>query len=219
MSDAAIQHWFPYAFPVFFVGMWLSVTTIFGLISGWFNLQQRFPDDGNEEPLLKLASQSGSMGFGVSMSGILRLRAYRSGLGVRISRLFGPFQKPLKIPWSEIQAQSSNSFLVPMAKLQLGRSSGGTLKISARSWARLVDVAQQPTVAAIQMPTAVHVSRLSMARGMLLQWLILTGLAASFFYFAPRLNGGEHGLPLGIAIGFPAVFYGIAQLVRFFRES
>jgi hypothetical protein len=219
MSDATIQDWFPYVFPFFFVGMWLMVTTILGFMSGWFSLQQQFPDVGNEEPLLKLSGQSGSMGIGVSMSGILKLRAYPSGLGVGISRLFGPFQKSLKIPWSEIEAQSSSGFLVPMAKLQLGRSASGRLKISARSWTKLVDVAQQSTAVAIQMPPAVRVSRLSTARGMFLQWLVITGLAAAFFYFVPRLNGIEGGLPLVVAIGFPAVVFGIAQLVRYFRES
>ncbi len=219
MSDVTIEHWIPYALPLFFLGMWLVVTTIQGFMSGWFSLQQQFPDDGNEEPLLKLSGQYGSMGIGVSMSGILKLRAYPSGLGLGISRLFGPFQKPLKIPWSEIEAKSSSGFLVPMAKLQLGRSASGRLKINARSWMKLVDVAQQSTAVAIQMPHALPVSRLSTARGMFLQWLVITGLAASFFYFAPRMNGVEAALPLGVAIGFPAVVFGFAQLVRYFRES
>lgn len=219
MSDAAIEEWFPYAFPFFFVGMWLFVTTMLGFMAGWFSLQQQYPDNGDEEPLLRLGGQSGSMGLGVSLSGILKLRAYPSGLGVGISRLFGPFQKPLKIPWSEIEASSSSSFLAPMAKLQLGRPSSGTLKISARSWTKLVDAAQHSTAIAIQMPTAVRVSRGSMARAIFLQWLVITGLAAAFFYFAPRLNGAGDGLPLGIAIGFPAVVFGIAQLVRYLRES
>lgn len=157
MSDASIEKWFPYFFPFFFVGMWLVATTMLGFMSGWFNLQQQYPDTGDEAPLLRLGGQSGSMGAGVSMSGILKLKAYPSGLGVGIWRLFGPFQKPLKIPWSEIEAQSSSSFLAPTAKLQLGKPSSGTLKISARSWTRLVDATQHSTVIAIQMPTAVRV--------------------------------------------------------------
>ena len=199
--------------------MWLCVTTVLGLLSGWFGLRKHFPDKGDEEPLLKLGGQSGSMGIGVSMSGILKLRAYPSGLGVGIFRLLGPFQKPLKIPWSEIEASSSSSFLVPMAKLQLGRRASGQLKISARSWAKLVDAAQQSTAVAVAMPNAERVSRRSTAQAMFLQWLAITALAAAFFYLAPRLNGIGEGLPLGIAIGFPAVSFGVAQLVRFLRES
>lgn len=219
MSDAKIEQWFPYAFPFLFIGMWLIVTTILGFMSGWFSLQQQFPDGGKEEPLLKLRGQSGSMGIGVAMSSSLQLCAYQSGLGLEISRLLGPFQKPLKIPWSEIEARNSSGFLVPMAKLQLGRPAGGRLQISARSWMKLVDVAQQSTAVAIQMPPALPVSRLSTARGIFLQWLVMTGLAASFFYFAPRLNGVEGAVPIGVAIGFPAIVLGIAQIVRYLRES
>jgi hypothetical protein len=92
-----------------------------GLMSGWFNLQQWYSDDGGEEPLLKLGGQSGSMGFGVALNGCLILRAYPSGLGVAIWRAFAPFQKPLRIPWSEIDAEPSSSFLIPMVKLHLGK--------------------------------------------------------------------------------------------------
>lgn len=219
MSETAIEQWFPYAFPLFFVGMWLCITSILGFLSGWFSLQYQFPDEGDEEPLLKLGGQSGSMGIGVSMSGILRLRAYPSGLGIGIPRLFGPFQKPLKIPWSEIEALNSSSFLLPMAKLQLGRRTGGQLKISARSWSKLVDAARQSTAIATPMPNAERVSRQSTAQGMFLQWLVITASAAAFFYFVSRLNGTGEGIPLRVAIGFPAVVFGVGQLVRYFRES
>jgi len=197
----------------------MLISATLGFLSGWFGLQERFPDIGDEEPLLKLGGQSGSMGIGVSMSGILKLRAYPSGLGVGISRLFGPFQKPLKIPWSEIEASRSSSLLVPMAKLQFGRPANGQLKISARSWAKLVDAAQQSSAKAVAMPNAERVSRRSTAQAMFLQWLVITALTAAFFYFASRLDGTGKGLPLHIAIGLPAVVFGFGQLVRYFRES
>ena len=126
VTDENILGWFPYAFPVFFVGMWLLVTFMLGLMSGWFSLQQWYADDGSEEPLLRLRSQSGSMGMGVALNGCLKLRAYRSGLGIGIWRIFGIFQKPLKVPWNEIEAEPSSSFFLPMVKLQLGKPSNGT---------------------------------------------------------------------------------------------
>jgi hypothetical protein len=75
VTDQHMLNWFPYAFPFFFVGMWLVVTVALGFMSGWFSLQQWYADDGNEEPLLKLRSQSGSMGMGVALNGCLKLRA------------------------------------------------------------------------------------------------------------------------------------------------
>lgn len=220
MPDDQLLSWFPYAFPFFFGGMWLLVTTMLGFMSGWFNLQQWYPDDGSEEPLLQLRGQSGRMGVGVHMGGILKLRAYSSGLGIRVFRVFGPFQKPLRIPWGEIDAVPSSSLFVPMVKLHLGRPENGTLKISARSWSRLVDAVPKGADAKqFQMPTAAPVSTMSFARGMLFQWLLITAVMAAFFYFGSRSGDGQAAVPLGVCIGFPAVIVGIGQLIRYARES
>lgn len=212
------MNWFPYAFPFFFVGMWLIVTTMLGLMSGWFNLQQWYPDDGNEEALLKIRGQSGSMGAGVALNGVLQLRAYPSGLGVRIWRVFGPFQKPLRIPWSEIEAEPSRSFFQPMAKLHLGKPENGTLKISARTWSRLLAAIRQSGVAAsFARPTDVPVTSAAVGRAMFIQWLIFTGVAGSFFYFTSRSN--PNGMSVVLCFVFPAIIVGIGQLIRFARES
>jgi hypothetical protein len=128
-------------FPFLFVGMWFAITTMLGFMSGWFSLQQWY-EAPSEEPLLKLRWQSGSMGFGVALNGILRLSAHRSGLGVGIWRIFGPFQRPFLVPWSEIEAQPSRVFFTPMVKLSLGKPAVGSLKISERSWSKLVDAAR-----------------------------------------------------------------------------
>ena len=142
MSDETTLRWFPYAFPFLFIGMWLVISTLLGLMSGWFNLQQWYPDDRSEEPLLTLGLQSGSMGMGVSLSGCLTFRAYRSGLGVAIWRIFGPFQRPLLIPWREIEATEKRSFFMKMVRLDLGRPANGKLIISAKVWSKLAEAAK-----------------------------------------------------------------------------
>lgn len=219
MTDAAVQNWFLYAFPVFFAGMWLVVTTMLGLMSGWFSLQRRYPDDGREKPLLALRGQSGMMGSGVSFNGILRLQAYPSGLGIGVWRVFGPFLKPLRVPWAEIEAEDSSSFLMPMMKLRLGRPANGTLKISVRNWARLVEVVPQASRLHVQMLSAQQVRRRSSAEALVLQWLAIIAFAAAFFYFGPRLMGAEVAPPISVCIGFPAIVVGILQLIRYVRES
>ena len=213
MTDENILGWFPYAFPVFFVGMWLLVTVMLGLMSGWFSLQQWYADDGSEEPLLRLRAQSGSMGMGVAMNSCLKLRAYRSGLGIGIWRIFGLFQKPLKVPWNEIEAEPSSSFFLPMVKLQLGKPSNGTLKISAQSWSKLVAAARP--VATVPLPDVPPVSRAATAWAMLIQWFVISGLFGAFVYLSSRsqLDGFS---PL-MALVVPA-FLGIAMLVRFARS-
>lgn len=210
MTDQNILDWFPYAFPVFFVGMWLLVTVMLGLMSGWFSLQQWYADDGSEEPLLKLRSQSGSMGIGVALNGCLKLRAYRSGLGIGIWRIFGVFQKPLKVPWNEIEAEPSTSFFLPMVKLQLGKPSNGTLKISARSWAKLVAAATP--VASGPLPDVPPVNRAATARAMLIQWVIISGVTEAFIYLSSRSQ--PSGFPWLVA-AFPPAVLGLVVLVRF----
>ncbi|HEX3677519.1 MAG TPA: hypothetical protein VHU79_09040 [Sphingomicrobium sp.] len=218
MTDRIILDWFPYAIPILFVGMWLFGTTTIGFLSGWFNLQQWYPDEGGEEPLLTLNGQSGSMGAGVGLNGVLKLRAYPSGLGLSIRRIFAPFQKPLKIPWSEIEAEASTSFFLPMVKLNLGKPANGRLKISARSWSRLVDAVPSGS-SAIQMPVAVAVSAGSFARALIVQWVAMSAFASAFIAFFWTRAAPRAGVPLILCVAFPVAFLGIAQLIRYGRES
>jgi hypothetical protein len=220
MIDGTILKWLPYAFPVFFVGMWLVATTMTGFLSGWYNLQQWYPDEGGEEPLLTLNMQSGSMGAGVALNGILKLRSYQSGLGLSMLRIFAPFQKSLKVPWSEIEAEPSRSFFLPMVKLSLGKPANGRLKISARSWSRLVDsVSASPAGRPFQMPVAVPVSAEAFARALIAQWVVMSVFAAAFFAFLwTRMPPGA-GVPLALCVGLPITCFGIAQLIRYGREG
>lgn len=200
----------------FFVATWLIVTGLLGAMSGWFSLQQWY-ERPSEEPFLKLTRQWGSMGtLGVSFKGILTLAAYRSGLGLSVPRIFGPFQHPFVVPWNEIDAAPSRSFLTPLVKLSLGRPANGSLKISARSWAKLVAAA--PLTAGIRMPETPSISQRSMAVGMLLEWLLVTAFASSLFYVVTNVGNGP-GLSLWLCILAPAVGFGIGQLMRFARQS
>ena len=143
MTDETILRWFPVACPFFFAGIWLTVTIVNGLMSGWFNLQQWYADDRDERPLLKLRWQSGTMGFGANFNRVLTLAACRSGLSIRVPRIFGPFQKPLLIPWSEIEASEKRSFFMKMVRLDLGKPSNGKLILREKTWAQLVDAAKE----------------------------------------------------------------------------
>jgi hypothetical protein len=215
VSDRTILNWFPYAFPLFFIGMWLFATAMLGLMSGWFGLQQWYADDGSEEPLLKLRSQSGQMGMGVALNGCLKLSAYRSGLGIGIWRIFGLFQKPLKVPWTEIEAEPSRSFFLPMVKLQLGKPSNGTLKINAQSWAKLIAAARP--VASGPLPDVPPVDRGATARGMFIQWAAISIIFGAFIYLSSHLQPG--GSPPLIVMIVPALIFGLALLVRYARLS
>lgn len=146
MSPEAAK-WFAIAFPFLFIAMWTLVTTLLGFLSGWFTLQTWYADDRNEQPLLKLGWQSGSMGLGVNFSNCLTIAATRRGLSLRVWRIFGLFQRPLLIPWSEITVTPKRFLFVRTVRLEFGRPPSGSLRISERTWDRLV-AAAGPSAAA-----------------------------------------------------------------------
>src|ERR1700681_2938215 len=96
-------------FLLFFVLMWLGITSLLGLMSGWYSLMRQYPDRP-EEPLLKLAWQSGSMGRSVNFGGILTLSACPSGLRVGVFRIFGIFCHDFFVQWNEITVTRKTRF-------------------------------------------------------------------------------------------------------------
>lgn len=209
------EHSLPYLFPVFFVGLWLTVTTVLGIASGWFSLQHRYPV-AHEPVLLRLRGRSGSMGVGVAMSGILSLGACRSGLRIGIWRLFGPFQRPFLVPWQDIRAEPSRALFTPMVRLTFG--DGGRLTIDARSWTRLREAAAAAGARDLPSPTPV-VTREAAARGAVLQWALGTLVVGCFFYVVPRLEGGQPAPSIAVCFGFPAVVFGIGTAIRLLRQG
>jgi hypothetical protein len=219
MNQAADQ--IPVWFPVFFVGMWLTVSTILGLLSGWFVLMRRYPDPG-EEPLVRLSGQSGSMGLGVHMNGILSLSACPSGLRVGMWRIFGPFCRPFFVPWSEIELEQKTVLLAQRAKLRFGNPVVGTLSVAAPVWQRLAETGGASTPMP-QLPAAL--SNDAIGRNLALQWLAVTAFASAFFYFGPKFlattAGGPHpavGLPPVVCVAFPAIVFGGVFLFRYFAQ-
>jgi len=100
-----------------------------------------------------------------------------------------------------------------MAKLTFCNSEIGNLTIDARLWQRLAAVSPKPDLASGLPKVSVRQS----AYGMILAWLMISGLFSAFFYFAPRLNG-DVGVPLAVSLLLPATFMGMVMLVRFMRQ-
>ena len=127
--------------PVSFVAMWLLVTSLLGLLSGWHRLRQAFPDT-DEPALLRLGFQSGWLGS-VRMGNALTLSATRSGLRVGIARFLGPFQRPFLVPWSAIAAEKEAALFGSLTRLRLGRPETATLTLRTSSWERLAVVRRE----------------------------------------------------------------------------
>jgi hypothetical protein len=202
-------------FVVFFVVMWLCMSTLLMTFAGWRRLEARYPDTG-EPALLTLRGRSGSMGMGVSMNGILRLSACRSGLRIGIWRIFGPFQRPFLVPWDHITATPKTMFFMRRVRLSFGAPEVGQLTIDDRSWGALLaqphDGGRQ-LAATMPQPTPRRRAELSL----LAQWLAMTAFAGTFFAVVSRL-GGAPGLPLAMSYGFPGTVFGVATFVRYLRR-
>ena len=140
MNDLIVQNIFVF-FPVFFAAVWLAVTTTTGLLSGWFRLMARYPDQ-TDEPCLRSRGQSGTMGLGVGMRGILTLSVCPSGLRVGMMRVFGPFCRAFFVPWDDITVIRRTIVVRPVAELKFGAPVIGNLRISAH-------VADRPACAAL----------------------------------------------------------------------
>jgi len=138
--EELVQQNFLLFFPIMFALMWLAVTAAIGFMSGWFSLMRRYPDR-NETPLLRLSGQTGYMGWGARLRGILILSPCPSGLRVGMFKIFGVFTRNFFVPWEEIRVRRKNWMFVRMAELEFGIPQAGTLSIASHVADRLAHAA------------------------------------------------------------------------------
>lgn len=117
--------WLFALFPLFFVGLWVLVTTILGFVAGHSALLSRYPpvDERCEE---SFGSASGRM-RGVNFNGALHVGIGQRGLHLAASWLFRPvFQRGIPcIPWRELRLAS------PGPAGLLGLFKGTTFEVSS----------------------------------------------------------------------------------------
>jgi hypothetical protein len=213
--NSLIEQNFAVVFPLFFAALWLTVTTVLAVLSGWFRLMARFPNQ-TAEPLLRIRGQSGSMGLGVSMRGILTLSVCPSGLRVGIMRVFGPFCRDFFVPWEAFSVTRKTILFWPVAKLQFGSPGIGALTIPAHVANRLARAALGRWPEAGPFPEEKHHDTL---RRLLTQWAAITCVAALFFTLVPLAVAPTGARPpIVVAILFPAIVFGVVTIVRYVRE-
>jgi hypothetical protein len=217
MSAGLIEQNFAIGFPFFFAAMWLIVTTVLALLSGWFRLMAAFPDQ-SAEPILKLRGQSGTMGgLGVGMRGVLTLSACPTGLRVGMLRIFGLFCRDFFVPWESITVVRSTILIWPVAKLQFGDPVIGTLRLSGHTADKLARAAGRCWPEAGPFPEEKPASTF---RRLLAQWAMTTAFAALFFILVPLAvapSGSRPPIPM--AILFPAIVFGLVFVVRYCVEK
>jgi hypothetical protein len=199
--------------PLFFVAVWLTATTAAALLSGWFRLVAEFPDQPIE-PILRLRGQSGVMGPGVGMNGVLNLSVCPTGLRVGMMRIFGPFCRDFFVPWERIAVVRKTILVWPLVKLQFGDPAVGALRLPAYAADRIARAIPDRWPEAGPFPEE---KRADTMRRLLAQWAVTTAIAALFFILVPLVVApSELRPPISVAILLPAVVFGLAFVVRFF---
>jgi hypothetical protein len=216
LMDDVIRQNFPLYFPLFFGVMWITVTTLLSVLSGWFVLMRTYPDR-EEAPLQSFSWQSGSMNR-VSMRSILKLSPCPSGLRLSIMRLFGPFCRDFLVPWDEISVVRKDQFYFKVAQISFGRPAIGKLTI-------FVDVADRLARAAgTRWPETELVAEATgggAASRIIKQWILSTVLAAAFFVIASRviLPKTASPPPILVCVLFPAIVGGFSAIVQYVRSQ
>ena len=90
----------PYLFPVFIIGLWLSMSAFFSLISGWLALALDFRAAEKPEGQ-KVISQVKQMGI-VPENAATHMIVSPAGLYLYASLLFRFAHSALLIPWSKV---------------------------------------------------------------------------------------------------------------------
>lgn len=104
-----------------------------------------------------------------------------------------------------------------MVRLSFGNPEVGVLSVDARPWERIANSAR-PALGS-RVPPAHPVSEWRLIWTTLVQWVVITALAATFFYFAPRATApNAEPPPLAVCVGFPATFFGVALLIRYLAQ-
>jgi hypothetical protein len=203
-------------FPLFFVALWLAITALLALPSGWLRLRAKFPDQ-KAKPALRLSCQSGTMGSGVHIRGALNLSVCSSGLRIGVMRLFGPFCRDFFVPWESIGITRRKGLLGPVVDLQFGNPVVGTLSISGNTADRLAAAAAGRWP---ESPPFFSESARHQFRRLLPAWALASGCAAiSFVIVSLVVAPASARPPIAIAILLPAIFFGLVWMVRFFRTT
>jgi hypothetical protein len=130
--------WLWVLFPVLFAGMWLLVSHSLAAMGGWRALAEVYPA---RSPFTgtRFRLRSARLGGHVNYNSCLTLGAGPAGLYLAVLPMFLVAHPPLLIPWSDITARETRSWLLRDVELRFARVPGTTLRTSRRLAQALFD--------------------------------------------------------------------------------
>jgi hypothetical protein len=132
----------PVWFPLFFVGLWLLVSAILSVMSGWTDLAKRFRSSRRPEGR-SLSWQVVSVGF-VPENGVTALVVSPEGLYLSSFPIFRFMRPPLLVPWNEVRLVSSRSFFGRIERFTLELASATSLTIKRAAFDAMQPYVQRP---------------------------------------------------------------------------
>jgi hypothetical protein len=105
----------PYLFIIYFVMMWFAVLLILSYWSGWSELAQNYPYQG--QPILKKKHFQWLNMRGVSYKGCITIGGNEQGLYISVMYLFSFGAPSLFIPWQDISIVKKKYWWFPVLEL------------------------------------------------------------------------------------------------------
>ena len=119
------------------LAIWLFVTTLLNGLSGWTSLRRSFRKP-HGEMLTRERLELAVMGKDVTCRNVLRISAYREGVGIEMSRWVGAFGGPVLVPWEQVLACPLEEGAANLVKVQLGEPERTSIVLTEESWLRIV---------------------------------------------------------------------------------
>ena len=123
-------------FPIYFLLLWLLVSTIISFIGGWFSLAKVYRTRAVFNGA-RWRMQSGQMRWRANYNNALTIGVNQQGLYLASVFFFRFMHPPLLIPWNEITVRRSQGWFFEYVTFTLGRERAIPLQIRGNLAARL----------------------------------------------------------------------------------
>ena len=125
-------------FPLYFIGLWVSICVVISLAGGWFQLAQSYRASGDFiGPTIHW--QSGSLRYVANYRSCLITGSNESGLYLGVCFLFRVAHPPLFIPWSDVSITHGKLLFWRYAGLKFAKCPSTSLQISETLARRLLE--------------------------------------------------------------------------------
>jgi hypothetical protein len=122
-----------WAYILFVPSIWLFVTTILITAAGWPELMRSFPRPTGKALFVQKLEWA-VMGNGVTCNNLITIAAHDAGVAINQSRLFGPFTRPVLIPWDQLIVEAIEGAAHDLTRLKFGRLEKAALVLPLESW-------------------------------------------------------------------------------------